>query len=147
MARADALSGMGRAGRRGSGWEERLIRRGPLSARVPAVAVLAIAVLCAIAASAGAVDDPRQTDLLSIGPTGGNGSLAAIAGGASDNGAHVFFQTAEALTSNDKDGGYQDVYERFNGTTTLVSAGGNGAFDAHFSGCSADGSHVFFETN
>ena len=114
---------------------------------MPAVAVLAIAVLCAIAASAGAVDDPRQTDLLSIGPTGGNGSTAAIAGGASDNGSHVFFQTAESLTSNDTDGGYQDVYERFNGTTTLVSAGGNGPFDAHFSGCSADGSHVFFETN
>jgi hypothetical protein len=124
-----------------------LIRRGPFVVRAPAVAVLAIAVLCAIATSAGAVDDPRQTDLLSIGPSGGNGSVAAIAGGASDNGSHVYFQTAESLTPDDTDGGYQDVYERFNGTTTLVSAGGNGAFDAHYSGCSADGSHVFFETN
>src|SRR5207248_9978839 len=39
-----------------------------------------------------------------------------------------------------------DVYERFGGTTTLVSAGGAGSFDATFKEVSQDGLHVFFET-
>jgi hypothetical protein len=123
------------------------MRRGPFASRALAVAVLALAVLGATATSAGATGDPRQTDLLSIGPNGGNANLGASWGGHSDNGSHFFFTTSESLTPDDTDGGYQDVYERFNGTTTLVSTGGNGAFDAHYAGCSADGSHVFFETN
>ena len=44
----------------------------------------------------------------------------------------------------------QDVYERSGGTTRLRSAGqinGNGAFDATFTGASADGSRIFFRTN
>ena len=67
-------------------------------------------------------------------PTGGNGAFDAIFGGASADGARVFFGTAEPLVSADTDT-EQDVYERSGGQTTLVSTGptgGNGAFDAVF---------------
>ncbi len=69
--------------------------------------------------------------------------------GSSADGTHVFFQTFEALTSNDTDTS-RDVYERYNGTTTLVSSGPqccvNTSDGAFFSGSSADGTHVFFQT-
>ena len=51
------------------------------------------------------------------------------------------FATNERLTPDDTDN-FLDVYERSNGTTTLVSkgsSGGNGNYDAYFSGSSADG--------
>src|SRR5207245_5761629 len=108
-----------------------------------------LCVLGALAAVAGA-QDQRTTDLISIGPNGGNAELDAGYGGISADGQHVFFVTSESLTSDDTDGGYQDVYERFNGQTTLVSTGptgGSGAYNAYFEGASADGSHVFFETS
>jgi hypothetical protein len=89
------------------------------------------------------------TRLVSTGPAGGNGNFDAVYKGCSDDGSHVFFQTSEPLTSNDTDT-QADIYDRSNGTTTtLVStgpAGGNGAFSNTFRGASADGSHVFFET-
>jgi hypothetical protein len=50
--------------------------------------------------------------------------------------------------STDTDG-QLDVYEHAGGQTTLVSngpTGGNGTFDALFSGASADGSRVYFNT-
>jgi hypothetical protein len=67
---------------------------------------------------------------------------------ASDDGARVFFDTAEPLVSDDTDAS-NDLYERAGGQTTLVSTGpdgGNGDFWVFFSGASADGTRVYFET-
>jgi hypothetical protein len=89
------------------------------------------------------------TTLVSIGSTGGNGASDAFFDGASVNGARVFFETGESLVSGDSDG-RQDVYERSGGNTALVSTGPsgvNGPFDAFFDGNSADGTHVFFDTD
>jgi hypothetical protein len=85
------------------------------------------------------------TTLVSTGPSGGNGASDALFTGISNDGGKVFFQTDEQLVSGDSDA-QVDVYERSAGTTVLVSTGGNGAFDATFAGTSADGGHVFFET-
>jgi hypothetical protein len=89
-----------------------------------------------------------QTTLVSNGPAGGNGAVHAFFKGASADGTHVYFESAEALVSTDTDG-QLDVYEHADGQTTLVSTGptgGNGTFDALFSGASADGTRVFFNT-
>jgi hypothetical protein len=89
------------------------------------------------------------TRLVSTGPTDANADDAAIFKGSSDDGTHVFFETAAQLTSADTDS-QGDVYERSGGTTTLVSTGptgGNGPSDAAYKGASADGSRVFFETS
>jgi hypothetical protein len=86
------------------------------------------------------------TTLISTGPTGGNGANDVRLGGISADGAHVFFDTIEALTSSDTDGA-RDVYERFGGTTTEVSigpTGGNSAIDSFYVGNSTDGTRVFF---
>ena len=85
------------------------------------------------------------TTLVSTGPAGGNGASDALFAGISNDGGRVFFQTDEQLVSGDSDA-QVDVYERSSGTTAQVSAGGNGAFDATFAATSADGGHVFFET-
>jgi hypothetical protein len=85
---------------------------------------------------------------LSQGSAGGNGPAHALYGGTSDDGTHVYFQTAEALDPADTDTA-TDVYERYGGTTSLLSlgpAGGSGAFDASFRAVSADGQRVFFQT-
>lgn len=90
----------------------------------------------------------ETTTLVSVGPDGGNGAWAAAYAGASDDGNHVFFETDEQLLSADTDSS-SDVYERAGETLTLVSvgpAGGNGPFGTPFTGVSADGSHVFFQT-
>jgi hypothetical protein len=99
------------------------------------------------------------TTRLSLGPNGGNAISDAVFRGVSDDGNHVFFETAESLVAGHARGAcyheaelYQacrDVYERYNGTTTLVStgpSGGSGSFDARFRGMSKDGLHVFFST-
>jgi hypothetical protein len=99
------------------------------------------------------------TTLISLGPDGGNGNSDAVFRAVSDNGNHVFFETGESLVAADNDGrcyeeaelrvACSDVYERFNGTTTLVSTGpssNNGAFTARFRGMSKDGLHAFFST-
>ena len=52
-----------------------------------------------------------QTTLISTGPAGGNGAIAAGFTGASADGAHVFFATSESLVGADTDT-RQDVYER-----------------------------------
>jgi hypothetical protein len=88
------------------------------------------------------------TELLSTGPIGGNGALGANFRGASGDGTKVFIQTTEPLVSLDADAS-MDIYERANGTTTLVStgpAGGNGASSATYLGASQDGSKIFFRT-
>jgi hypothetical protein len=98
------------------------------------------------------------TTLVSVGQVNGNGDYDADFMGASADGTHIFFQTNEPLVSGDTDSGCvdqgdptqrpcRDIYERFNGTTTLVTTGGNGSFDADFVGASTDGSKVFFETS
>ena len=60
----------------------------------------------------------------------------------------MFFNTTEGLVGTDLDTA-RDIYERRNGTTTLISTGpdgGNGAFNVQFGGISLDGTRVFFET-
>jgi hypothetical protein len=111
-----------------------------------ALALVALGVLSLLAITASAQNN-RQTDLVSIGPTGGNGAFNADFGCSSPDGSRVIFATSETLTSDDTDGGYQDIFERSGGTTTLISAGGNAAKNAHFGGCSDDALHVFFETD
>ena len=89
------------------------------------------------------------TSLVSTGPSGGNGNFTARYRGMSKDGLHIFFSTAEQLVPADTDNSI-DVYERFNGTTRLVStgpAGTNANVDAYYKGCSDDGSHVFFQTS
>jgi hypothetical protein len=79
---------------------------------------------------------------------GGNEDVAAVFAGASADGATVFFETAEALGDGDTDA-FADVYSRNGATLTRVSTGaggGNGSFDATFSGASATGDRVFFQT-
>ena len=68
--------------------------------------------------------------------------------GNSEDGARVFFETDESLSTGDTDTA-TDVYERFSSATTRISTGptgGNGAFPAFFWTSSADGSRVFFDT-
>jgi hypothetical protein len=82
-----------------------------------------------------------------ITPGCGDGAFDANFAGASRDGSHVFFVTDEALVPADTDV-RTDVYERFGGATTLVSAGdeakyGNGPFDAQLHGISEDGSRAF----
>jgi hypothetical protein len=89
------------------------------------------------------------TKQVSIGPLAGAVAEQASFGGATPDGSHVYFRTAEALTSEDSDSN-GDVYERFAGSTTLVSTNStetaNGSQNANFSGVSSDGSKVFFAT-
>ena len=114
----------------------------------------AIASLLVLTASAFASHD--VTERLSYGPIGGNGANAATFRGMSADASHVLFQTTEQLVSADTDSA-TDVYDRSNGTTTLVSTGptgGNGAFAATFPTCStgpacglsSDASKIFFRT-
>jgi hypothetical protein len=89
-----------------------------------------------------------STTLVSSGPAGGNGAFDASYRGATPDAGHVYFETAEGLTSGDSDSA-ADVYDRAGGSTALVStgpAGGNGAADALFEAAAADGSHVVFKS-
>jgi hypothetical protein len=65
--------------------------------------------------------------------------------GGDAGGSRVYFATAESLVGEDTDAS-ADVYERSGGQTTLISAGGNGAFGVGFDGASAVGTHVFMLT-
>lgn len=92
--------------------------------------------------------------LVSTGPSGGNGAFTATYQGNSASGARVWFETNESLVPGDTDAGCgspttgcNDVYERSGGTTTQVSTGGNGTFDAFWDGASVTGGHVFFHSN
>jgi len=88
------------------------------------------------------------TSLVSTGPAGGNGPFFVAFGGVSADGTRVVLETDEQLVAADSDASY-DVYQRAGGITTLIStgpAGGNGNFDAGYRDISADGTHVFFQT-
>ena len=85
------------------------------------------------------------TTQISQGAINGNGPTLAEFGGASADGEHVFFETTESLVEADTDAS-RDVYERSDGSTKLISPGGNGAFDASFAAASTDGTVVFYET-
>lgn len=84
--------------------------------------------------------------LLSAGPDGGNGAFDAIGKGVSEDGTHVFFETAERLdTAGDTDA-QVDVYEHDAAGTHWRSVG-NGAFPATFVKTSDDGAQLYFRTN
>lgn len=89
------------------------------------------------------------TVLVSVGdpacaPCGNNGS-AAIFAGASADGSRVFLATSEGLVPGDDDGA-NDIYQRFEGVTTLVSAGTE-TKPASFADASTNGTRVFFTTS
>ena len=89
------------------------------------------------------------TTLVSQGPESANAAFPATFKGASRDGSRVLFDTSEDLTGV-ATGIFPDVYERFNGTTSVVSfgpTGGNGDFFAFYRGASDDGTRVFFETD
>jgi hypothetical protein len=71
-------------------------------------------------------------------------------GGASADGAHVFFESNEQIAAADEDSS-QDVYDwTGSGAPALVSLGpdgGNGPHNATFQGSSADGEEVYFQTS
>ena len=109
---------------------------------------LAGTALCWLLACAVAYGNHNTTDLISIGPNGGNGAFSSQFRGASADGSKVFFQTNEQLVAADTDA-RMDIYQRSGGTTTLLTTGatgGNGAFNASFAANSQDGSRVFFRT-
>ena len=84
----------------------------------------------------------------SIGTINGNGDFEAEFGGASSSGARIFFETEERLRPVDTDD-VSDVYQRFDGKTSLISQGpnsANGDFFSSFHGNSTDGTRVFFST-
>jgi hypothetical protein len=128
--------------------EAELVRRGNLARRAFVLAVFVLGALSALTLTASA--NHSQTELHSIGSIGGNGNLDASYSGISADGSHVIFETREPLVAADTDTA-DDVYERFGGTTTLVSigslGGNNSLFDGIYAGVSADGAHVFFETD
>jgi hypothetical protein len=76
-------------------------------------------------------------------PCGNNGA-AAIFNGSSTGGERVFFATSEGLVPGDDDGA-NDIYQRYEGATTLVSEG-TAEKPASFKDASADGTRVFFTT-
>jgi hypothetical protein len=88
--------------------------------------------------------------LVTTGPTGGNGPFDARSGPVSDDGRRFFFHTPEPLVPEDTNG-LTDVYERFDGTTTLVSKGPLGSGIANFDFlelmAGADGRIMFFTTS
>jgi hypothetical protein len=70
-------------------------------------------------------------------------------GGASADGARVFFMSTEQLTSDDTDVAKTDVFERSGGATSRVSSGpngGNGAFDATIADTNAAGTRAVFSS-
>jgi hypothetical protein len=107
-----------------------------------------VAILAWLALGSSALADHSRVELLSTGPTGGNGPYGARIQGASEDVSRVFFETAESLVPADHDTAL-DVYERNGATTRLVSAGsigGNGSLDARFEATTPDGDHVVFST-
>ena len=87
-----------------------------------------------------------STKLVTTGDVNGNGGFFVAFGPISSDGSRVFFQTKEQLVAADVDA-TQDVYERVNGQTHLISPGGfSGDSDAEVLYASKDGSRVFFQT-
>ena len=88
------------------------------------------------------------TSRISVGQIHGNLGFGANFDGISEDGSRVFFATREKLVTADTDGA-DDVYERADGTTRLISAGeinGNGTITPVFAHTSLDGSRVLFQT-
>jgi hypothetical protein len=90
------------------------------------------------------------TTLVTTGPAGG-GCAESFASTlrTTDDGSHVLIATERQLTTDDTDSQY-DVYLRAAGATTRVSTGptgGNGAFPAHLSALSADGTRAVYWTS
>jgi hypothetical protein len=94
-------------------------------------------------------DREGKVSLVSTGPHTRNARRDATFMGASKNGRRAFFATDAPLVSSDDDRG-RDIYERFRGTTRLVSAGQSRSgedIDAYFPAqlqMSDDGRRVFF---
>jgi hypothetical protein len=89
------------------------------------------------------------TTLLSTGLASGNYHLTAEYRGASADGAHVVFRTSEQLTFSDLNS-RRDVYERFGGSTELVSTGPtdpNTSSEPEFFAISNDGARIFFTSS
>jgi Tol biopolymer transport system component len=96
------------------------------------------------------VRSAEATELISTGPSGGDGDYAPELKWVSPDGSTdaVIFTTAEPLVAGDEDES-PDLYERSGGTTELVStgpAGGDDPDNAIFSAAADDASHVFFGT-
>ena len=92
------------------------------------------------------------TALVSIGPAGGNGTDSAVYKGVSADGSRVFFETSEKLVGADEDTSANDLYERVDDETFLVStgpAGGDAELPASLVWISPDESSdaVFFGTD
>jgi hypothetical protein len=92
-----------------------------------------------------------EASLITTGPADqGLGSFIDFPAGISRDGRHVFFRTSERLVPEDTDTAPDDwdLYERFDGTTSLVvpPAGGNSSPQGFFAAISEDSSHVFFST-
>jgi hypothetical protein len=120
--------------------------------RALTLTVVAMLALFAMATTAGAVTGP--TTIISL-PTLAAGAPDPnpddiVFCGTSKGGSHVFFTTKAAMVPGDTDGGKRDVYERFAGKTTLVSASDDAndttPADAKCDAATEDGSRVFFET-
>jgi hypothetical protein len=89
------------------------------------------------------------TNLVSFGPTAGATPIDSFFLGMSQDGLHIYFMSYEPLVSGDEDSGRRDVYERFNGATSLVSTGPaapNALLEATWGGATPDGVSVWFTT-
>ncbi|HET8956510.1 MAG TPA: hypothetical protein VFN18_12705 [Solirubrobacterales bacterium] len=75
----------------------------------------------------------------------GNGGSAAIFAGSSADGSRVFLATSEGLVPGDEDAA-NDIYQRFEGATALISAGDESK-PASFADASLDGTRVLFTTS
>jgi hypothetical protein len=89
------------------------------------------------------------TNLVSTGPTSGSTPIDSFFLGTSQDGLHIFFMSYEPLVAGDDDNGRRDIYERFNGQTSLISTGPtttNALVEAIWGGNTPDGASVFFTT-
>ena len=85
------------------------------------------------------------SQLVSIGPAGGQAAFGAGPRWISADGDRVLFMTDEQLVSEDGDT-HADVYERHGGQTRLVSTGPANAVDVQFESASDDATRVVFST-
>ena len=89
------------------------------------------------------------TNLVSTGPTSGSSPIDSFFLGTSQDGLHIFFMAYEPLVAGDDDNGRRDIYQRFNGQTSLISTSAttpNALVEATWGGNTPDGSSVFFTT-
>ncbi|MFA4927936.1 MAG: hypothetical protein WC558_05430 [Patulibacter sp.] len=92
---------------------------------------------------------PARSTIMPINLAGGLFEMDPIKGAraASDDGSRVFFTTAQSLTAEDTDGGYDDVYAWTAGEgLRLVSPPGRAHHHAGYIDSSPDGTQVFFGT-